>query len=242
MLPLARTISMALQISGAKSVGPESVSWLEQRDEATRAKAIQLTRRGWPLGEALLEAYREEKIDWTLTPHKRPAVDQQQPGAVSKVAKTEASDQAGKLKKPRTGDRTKAGLEICKPRNDNRGCSLPCPNKRAHVCDVLLANGQPCESARHRRGDHNADRDGEPAKRSRSPRGSGQGSVPPVGQYDSLVLFVLRRLYAVVGCSSPAWHSYCSKLYLRDRRCRRRHSKYPLPRCRPFSGRSHGPR
>ena len=35
--------------------------------------------------------------------------------------------------------------------NDQRGCKQPCPDSKKHVCDVLKADGKPCESAQHSR-------------------------------------------------------------------------------------------
>ena len=52
------------QALSPSTTGADAVDWLRQRDEDTRAAAIVYTRRGWPLGEALLQAYQDEKIDW----------------------------------------------------------------------------------------------------------------------------------------------------------------------------------
>ena len=133
------------------SSGLSARHWLERRDEATRAAAIVLTRRGWPLGEALLEAHRDEEVEWTITPDKRKAVGQGAGGDGAAAATPEKS------KKPRTGETTSAGKALCKPHNDNRGCTRTegaCPTKRAHACDVLKSDGKTvCGSTSHIRKD-----------------------------------------------------------------------------------------
>ena len=50
---------------------------------------------------------------------------------------------------------------ICKPFNDSRGCRLPCPQGRKHVCDVVLAAGRTC-GGQHSRLQHNSAEHGAP--------------------------------------------------------------------------------
>ena len=63
----------ALKMGGS---GAAARDWIQDRDETTRTAAVVLTRKGYPLGEALIEAYRDEKVNWKppLTPAKRGAV------------------------------------------------------------------------------------------------------------------------------------------------------------------------
>ena len=45
-----------------------------------------------------------------------------------------------------TGKTFKDGKTLmCKPWNDARGCSEPCPNEAKHGCDILTAKDQACE-------------------------------------------------------------------------------------------------
>jgi len=43
---------------------------------------------------------------------------------------------------------------ICKAWNDTRGCKRNCPKQHAHICDVVLSNGQLCGSSKHNRLGH----------------------------------------------------------------------------------------
>ena len=78
--------------------------------------------------------------------------------AVHELADRVASMQSGR--KPRVGVRTAGhfeGQEVCKPYNDDRGCTSEasdCPLGRAHVCDVMTPNGKPCGSTEHTRQSH----------------------------------------------------------------------------------------
>ena len=51
---------------------------------------------------------------------------------------------------------------ICKQYNDPRGCKLPCPQNRSHVCDVWLAAGRVCGSPHHNRRTHSVKDHGVP--------------------------------------------------------------------------------
>ena len=46
-------------------------------------------------------------------------------------------------KKPKTGRYAK-GQELCKKNMDDRGCKHPCPDKKRHGCDVLIADNECC--------------------------------------------------------------------------------------------------
>ncbi len=131
--------------------GADALGWMQQRDQETRAKAVVYTRKGWPLGEALLEAYKDEKVEWTVMPSKRKAINEH-PDAVSTPEK---KSRVGTREKPLTSDKDAAGQLICKPRNDNRGCVAKesnCPTKRVHCCDVINPDTQKvCGSKEHTR-------------------------------------------------------------------------------------------
>ena len=119
-------------------VAGSSLEWLHVRDEATRSRAVELQREGYPQGEALLTAWKEQEVHWVVPPppQKRPAESHQE-GSPAKI--------------PRTGNKV-GDRFICKKRNDNRGCTSKesqCPDKRLHVCDVLKPSGEVCESRDH---------------------------------------------------------------------------------------------
>ena len=72
-----------------------------------------------------------------------------------------------------TAQRTNDGAEICKHKNDQRGCPANnfnpggrCEKGKTHVCDVLLEAGKTCGSTKRIRSTHDADRDGRPMIRS----------------------------------------------------------------------------
>ena len=123
-------------------VAGSSLDWLRTRDEATRARAVELQREGMPQGEALAAAWREQEIYWTVVPPppspKRPT-EQQDMGSPTKVLKTT----------------NKIGNKfLCKRYNDNRGCKKhekDCPDQRLHRCDALKPSNEVCGSRDHTR-------------------------------------------------------------------------------------------
>lgn len=64
-----------------------------------------------------------------------------------------------------TATHTSGGSAICKAWNDSRGCSKPCSQGRAHVCDVVLLKGSVCGRSDHNRRGHNPGSHGAPAPR-----------------------------------------------------------------------------
>ena len=116
------------------------VEWLRTKDEMTRSTMVGYMRQGWPQGEALSQALREHQMDWKQTTPpttgtKRPAPES---GKLAAVADTYQ------------------GKEICKKRNDNRGCTAnekDCPMKKRHVCDIVLPGGKVCGATSHTRKD-----------------------------------------------------------------------------------------
>lgn len=64
-----------------------------------------------------------------------------------------------------TATHTGSGSSICKSWNDSRGCSKPCSQGRAHVCDVVLLKGSVCGRSDHNRRGHNPAQHGAPAPR-----------------------------------------------------------------------------
>ena len=64
-----------------------------------------------------------------------------------------------------TATHTGSGSVICKAWNDSRGCSKPCSQGRAHVCDLILMKGSVCGRSDHNRRGHNPAQHGAPAPR-----------------------------------------------------------------------------
>lgn len=64
-----------------------------------------------------------------------------------------------------TATHTASGSSICKAWNDARGCSKPCSQGRAHVCDTVLLKGSVCGRSDHNRRGHNPALHGAPAPR-----------------------------------------------------------------------------
>ena len=89
--------------SGDSSSGLLEV--VRSRDEATRARMIELVRLGWPQGEALNKAWSEHELRWVAPPQKRVLDD---------VAPQPSSPD----KKLRTATFL-TGQAICKRNNDN---------------------------------------------------------------------------------------------------------------------------
>ena len=123
-----------------------SVEWMRTRDEATRARAIELQREGWPQGEALQSAWQSQEIYWIVAPPppphpaKRPL---ENPDAPSPV----------KGAKPRTANMVGSKF-ICKKHNGNRGCTpkeSACPDSRLHCCDIVKPDNQVCAAKDHTR-------------------------------------------------------------------------------------------
>ena len=124
--------------------------WLEEVDLLTRATMVMKMRQGWPQTEALRAARREHAIDWKtppITPNKRARGESPEPMSPD-------------AKRQRNGGRTGLhynGKEICKPHNDQRGCTkgeAQCPLHRLHVCDKVRPDGSVCGSRTHKRSQH----------------------------------------------------------------------------------------
>ena len=70
-----------------------------------------------------------------------------------------------------TGLYTKAGKECCKRWNDTRGCPKPCPQRKTHGCDVLVADNVACggnhtrDKCPHRAASQNYSNDAKGKKR-----------------------------------------------------------------------------
>ncbi|CAE7513615.1 DNMT3B [Symbiodinium sp. CCMP2592] len=108
------------------------LGWVKVRDEATRGRMVELMRQGWSQGESLARAMSEQEIQWAVTP---PPVPQPKRAA----SEDGSSPGAPPKKMLRTGSHCQ-GREICKRKNDQRGCSDPSCAKE-HRCDVLV-NGE----------------------------------------------------------------------------------------------------
>ena len=133
------------------------------------------------VGEALKQALTDCAAEWTIpaTATQRPAGDtnpnQRGRGQDRTRERTPRRREDVKGKNGRKGDgrsRTPPpppmpsaervrtvqhhkGKPICKPWNDPRGCSEPCPFGKIHVCDVAVGNGkEACGKENHNRASH----------------------------------------------------------------------------------------
>ena len=115
------------------------VSWVAERDETTRGRMVELIRQGWSQGEALSKAMVEQEIYWHQPPLPQP---NKRPAPLEEAALDSSA------KRAKTGN-LYMGREICKRRNDQRGCSNPSCTKE-HRCDVLVGDAV-CGSKQHTR-------------------------------------------------------------------------------------------
>ena len=113
------------------------VSWVAERDETTRGRMVELIRQVWSQGEALSKAMVEQEIYW----HQPPV-----PQLNKRPAPVEEPALDSNAKRAKTGN-LYMGREICKRRNDQRGCSNPSCTKE-HRCDVLVGDAV-CGSKQH---------------------------------------------------------------------------------------------
>ena len=110
---------------------------------------VELMRSGWPQGEALIKAIAEMEIAWSIPPDAGQA-------AKSNGNNTQNNGEPNS-KRQKHINHDENGKQICKPRNDVRGCSgngKRCPNGKEHKCDVVKKDGTPCLSKTHNRGGH----------------------------------------------------------------------------------------
>ena len=153
-------------------------------EEKFRAKAISYARspQQVPWGRALLQALAKESRFWQdhrdllapkrgygasaamsrvrepMTPDRkelRPPLERRGKGEGKSEGK------ALNLRNFATITETKQGWSVCKAHNDQRGCGQYCNFGKVHVCDVLLASGQGCESKGHTRLQHDPLKHGE---------------------------------------------------------------------------------
>eukprot|EP00971_Amphidinium_carterae_P225169 4466414-Amphidinium_carterae.1 len=128
----------------------ETVRWVLDRDQQTRAKARSLHLEGFPYGEAL-SAARETHLAvlWTTTSigvssaAPRPLT----PPDVS--AQTSASASG-----PKSTTRTATPSSFCAAFNSAAGCSKKqrdCPHAGRHACNQQLPDGTVCGNWQHHR-------------------------------------------------------------------------------------------
>ena len=117
----------ALRLTGKLALRESaSLQWLQARDVATRACMIGLMRQGWPQGEALTHAIKEQHLEWSSGPKQQTDEDY----TAEMLNMPGAGEQRRGSKRPREAA-VEAG--ICHDWN-NRGCTDPCRNGRRHVC------------------------------------------------------------------------------------------------------------
>ena len=152
MMTLTEALSYADNaLREAMTYGAGSLSWLERVDTLTRGRMASLVRRGWSAGQALKEARRESYLDW-----RSPTLIDPQASTGTKRRPDGVPEPPSKAARPlvRTVSMLKGGKKLCKPWNDDRGCSGNCGN--AHLCDVRLESGAAC-GQKHKRSQHKFD-------------------------------------------------------------------------------------
>jgi hypothetical protein len=144
-----------------------TVKWLHERDEHTRGRMCTYMRGGYPQGEALTRAIKDDEIKWMSSGHldvemggtasgSRPDRSRSPRGAHAasggkggprngpkKPAVGRTQKQAFQKTHQRYANMAKGGKKICKAFN-NGNCSGPnCPWGGLHVCSVI-ENGRTC--------------------------------------------------------------------------------------------------
>ena len=164
--------------------GRVATAWLREKDLLTRGTAVMLMRQGLTQGQALRKAQDECRVEWNTAPRSRAAEPEPRARSrTPRRSRRRRSRAASRLSEPRptrpaapagpsgggtrsegkgggkqrrvTASTAKGGKQICKPFNDDRGCTKQerdCPHKAAHVCDFILPDGTVC-GGRHSRRD-----------------------------------------------------------------------------------------
>ena len=140
---------------------PESskLDWVRARDQATRSEMAQMINEGWPGGEAIEQALKNQAHYWKME-DKVAAAPREHESSPASLPKRQRLDDGRPQKKANIlagvsvcqTDRRKR--KICGKWNGPNGCSShekDCPSRGRHVCNVKLPSGMPCE-----RTDHNA--------------------------------------------------------------------------------------
>ena len=149
----------------------DALSWVRDRDEATRATAVMKARSDIPFGEALHDAWMEHRSEWNTAGGRTSEREMEEDSPPSKRSRKRSSHEEHETPRKRAGkgDKTVSTKQlfgstlpgnrhVCKAWV-NGMCTKKeseCPQKRAHVCDVILSSGKICGGS-HRRAAHPAE-------------------------------------------------------------------------------------
>jgi len=137
--------------------GTEAVSWIRERDHLTRGHMISFMKDGLSQGEALEEAMREHKLEWSFSrtrressppphrPNTRPSEDTELSPPTKRPRARKELEEPNKPK-VRLATTLKGGLKICKKFHEGK-CTKEekrCPDKNYHRCDRILESGSVC--------------------------------------------------------------------------------------------------
>ena len=149
----------------------DALEWIRERDEATRASAVMNARSEIPFGEALHDAWMEHRLEWDSTSGRSKEREMEEDDEITDGTPSKRSRKAEKRSSQRSvdsgsnipnvsgkqvyGSTLPGNRHICKAWVN--GMCTPkesaCPQKRPHVCDIILPNGKVCGGA-HRRAGH----------------------------------------------------------------------------------------
>ena len=143
------------------------LKWLEERDLHTRGRMCNLMRGGYPQGEALVAAMKEDELKWSTAgyqgqqvrlggkrersrspPRSGGAAGSGGPSRMKKVkknvvGKTARSSFQSQSSGVRYANLAKGGKQICRSYNAGNCKGDTCPYGNAHVCSVI-DNGKAC--------------------------------------------------------------------------------------------------
>ena len=153
----------------------DKVVWVRRRDEQVRSEMVALINDGFSGGEALKTAWTKFAHMWIMRDTAGVATSsaddhQDQRGQVrgrdgptgkgkgkeDKRPRQQAPDYAGQVK---TGTKDRYGRKFCGAYNAKKGCSRhekDCPQRGKHLCNVVMPNGDLCQSSRHIASTHNS--------------------------------------------------------------------------------------
>ncbi len=134
-----------------------TISQLRDADEKTRLHWMRLTGPDAPIRVTLTEAIKRSMQEchhiWTWPVSTEVVPTSEANGSPNANGKRQRGGGGGanlpNSTPPKTGRQHK-GNAICKKHHDERTCKNPCPERKMHVCDVLVGDNQTCGKAHKR--------------------------------------------------------------------------------------------
>ena len=125
------------------------LEWPSDRDKATRGKAALLARKGAPMGEAITEATKELKVEWSLrgglTLDAQP--DEHRRSRSRTPPRRRDDEPSSRTKKPTFISTLPGGIAVCADYGYGKCAKKEkdCPKKRKHICGLVNpATGKAC--------------------------------------------------------------------------------------------------